>query len=152
MRADIANGITLIVDRYYCSGVVYSVAKCNPSLDICWAYQPEIGLPKPDFCIFLDLSPADTAKRADFGGERYEEGGLQKRVRNLFPRILDLTLPGKFEILDGGQTLEMVEQSVLELSTRWHTCSNAILIEHLASLGPIEASRINAPLLPPTGN
>ena len=137
IRTDIANGITLIVDRYFCSGIVYSAAKHNPSLDIGWAYQPEIGLPKPDLCIFLDISPADAAKRAGFGSERYEESGLQKRVRKLFPQILSLTLPGQFAILDGGQSLEMIEQNILELSTRRYAAHDAAFSEPLASLGPL---------------
>ena len=134
MRTDIAEGMTLIVDRYSFSGVVYSAAKQNPSLDVDWAYQPEIGLPRPDACFFLDISPADAAKRGGFGDERYEESGLQQRVRALFPRILKTACSGQFEIIDGGQSLEEVEECILNLVIRHEALG---LSKPLASLGPL---------------
>ena len=134
MRTDIASGITLIVDRYFCSGVVYSAAKQNPSLGVGWAYQPEIGLPRPDACFFLDISPADAAKRGGFGDERYEESSLQQRARALFPRILKTACSGYFEIIDGGQSLEDVEERILSLSIRDEALG---LSKPLASLGPL---------------
>ena len=134
MRTDIANGITLIVDRYSFSGVVYSAAKQNPNLDMYWAYQPEIGLPRPDVCFFLDISPADAAKRGGFGDERYEESGMQQRVRALFPRILKAACSAAFEVIDGGQSLEEVEKRVLSLTIHDEALE---LSKSLASFGPM---------------
>src|SRR5688500_2397654 len=57
IRADIASGTTIVLDRYYYSGCVYSAAKNNPSLSLEWARHPEEGLPRPDICVFLDISP-----------------------------------------------------------------------------------------------
>ncbi|KAJ6155442.1 hypothetical protein N7470_006008 [Penicillium chermesinum] len=63
IEVDIASGITVIVDRYSYSGAVYSAAKANPTLSLEWAWQPEIGLPRPDICLFLSISAEETAKR-----------------------------------------------------------------------------------------
>ncbi|TVY86163.1 Thymidylate kinase, partial [Lachnellula willkommii] len=63
MKDQIAHGYTLICDRYYYSGIVYSAAKHLPSLSLAWARQPEVGLPRPDRVVFLDLDPEAAAKR-----------------------------------------------------------------------------------------
>ncbi|KAL2203339.1 thymidylate kinase [Sarocladium strictum] len=80
----LAAGITIISDRYYHSGIVYSAAKQNPSLPLTWARSPERGLPRPDLVLFLDLTAAQAQTRGGFGEEVYEKEAMQKRVRELF--------------------------------------------------------------------
>ena len=80
-------GRTVVVDRYYYSGCVYSAAKQNPTLSLEWARQPDVGLPRPDLCIFLDISPEEAAQRGGYGSERYEQQDLQNRVRDLFEQL-----------------------------------------------------------------
>ncbi|OQO15310.1 hypothetical protein B0A48_00693 [Cryoendolithus antarcticus] len=84
----IANGVTVIVDRYYYSGCVYSAAKQIPGLGLEWARHPDVGLPRPDLCIFLDVSPETAAKRGGYGDEVYERTDMQVRVRELFEVLL----------------------------------------------------------------
>ncbi len=84
IRTNIAAGVTLVLDRYYYSGCVYSAAKRAPGLDLAWARAPEAGLPRPDACVFLDVPAAAAQRRAGFGAERYETHELQRRVRALF--------------------------------------------------------------------
>lgn len=80
----LAAGTTIICDRYYHSGIVYSAAKQNPSLSLSWARAPERGLPRPDLVLFLDLAEEQAKARGGWGGEVYERGEMQKRVRELF--------------------------------------------------------------------
>jgi dTMP kinase len=80
----VESGTTVICDRYYHSGVVYSAAKQNPSLSLSWARAPEIGLPRPDLVLFLDLEEAQAKARGGWGGEVYEKVEMQRRVRELF--------------------------------------------------------------------
>ena len=80
----LASGTTIISDRYYHSGVVYSAAKQNPALPLTWARSPERGLPRPDLVLFLDLSPEEARARGGWGDEVYEKEEMQKRVRELF--------------------------------------------------------------------
>lgn len=80
----LTNGTTVICDRYYYSGVVYSAAKKNPTLSLHWARAPEVGLPRPDMVLFLDLEEAKARERGGWGGEVYEKSEMQKRVRDLF--------------------------------------------------------------------
>ncbi|ROT34596.1 thymidylate kinase [Sodiomyces alkalinus F11] len=80
----LASGTTILCDRYYHSGIVYSAAKQNPSLSLSWARAPELGLPRPDMVLFLDLDEATARARGGWGGELYERGEMQGRVRDLF--------------------------------------------------------------------
>lgn len=74
----------MLCDRYYHSGIVYSAAKQNPSLSLSWARAPEVGLPRPDLVLFLDLDESQARLRGGWGGEAYEKAGMQRRVRELF--------------------------------------------------------------------
>ncbi|KAI9880910.1 MAG: Thymidylate kinase [Pleopsidium flavum] len=114
IKAEIASGTTVVVDRYYYSGIVYSAAKDNPSLTLAWAREPEVGLPQPDICIFLDISPLEAAKRGGFGLEKYENDKTQGRVRELFQKLL--TLPDKedFCIIEADKSMQEIENKVVD--------------------------------------
>lgn len=87
IKAHISSGTTVVIDRYYYSGCVYSAAKQNSTMDLAWCRHMEVGLPRPDVCLFLDISAEDAAKRGDFGNERYERQEMQDRVRALFEEM-----------------------------------------------------------------
>lgn len=107
------NGVTVIIDRYYYSGCVYSAAKNNPSLDIAWARHPDVGLPRPDVCLFLDISSQEAAKRGGYGQERYESDKMQTRVRELFQVLReDAPEKGDFLRIDASHSFEEVESAV----------------------------------------
>ncbi|KAI1827234.1 thymidylate kinase-domain-containing protein [Xylaria intraflava] len=84
IKAELAAGHTIICDRFYHSGIVYSAAKQLSSLSLSWAKAPEIGLPRPDMVLFLDLEESVARSRGGWGGEVYEKGEMQRRVRELF--------------------------------------------------------------------
>lgn len=63
---------------------MYSAAKQLPSLTLAWAKAPEVGLPRPDVVLFLDLEEKVARERGGWGGEIYEKGEMQRRVRELF--------------------------------------------------------------------
>ncbi|CAI7652210.1 unnamed protein product [Penicillium glandicola] len=110
IEEDIANGTTVIIDRYSYSGAVYSAAKANPTLSLEWAWQPEIGLPRPDICLFLSISPEEAAKRGGFGAERYENEAMQTRVRELFRSIFEKQQG--VSIIDAGKSISEVSQEI----------------------------------------
>ncbi|OCL14359.1 thymidylate kinase [Glonium stellatum] len=118
IRADIEAGTTIVIDRYYYSGCVYSAAKNNPILNLEWARHPEEGLPRPDICIFLDISPADAAKRGGFGGEKYENQQMQDRVRQLFSQLQSSSEKDDFATIDAGGSLDEVQLNVLQVAWR----------------------------------
>lgn len=115
MRADIEAGFFIVVDRYYYSGIVYSAAKGNADLTLRWARDPEVGLPRPDICIFLDIEPEFAAQRGGFGGERYETTQMQRAVREGFHRLLKLPDGDNMVLVDAGRPLADVQQEVQKL-------------------------------------
>ncbi|KAJ5563002.1 hypothetical protein N7535_002552 [Penicillium sp. DV-2018c] len=132
IEEDIASGITVIVDRYSYSGVVYSAAKANPTLTLEWAWQPEIGLPRPDICLFLSISPEEAAKRGGFGAERYENETMQSRVRELFRTIFEKQ--EDVSIVDAGKSIEEVAQ---EIQGAVYDCIARLDASPLRKLGPL---------------
>ncbi|KAL7625259.1 Thymidylate kinase [Parahypoxylon ruwenzoriense] len=84
IKAELEAGHTIICDRFYHSGIVYSAAKNIKSLSLSWAKAPEVGLPRPDVVLFLDLEESVARARGGWGGEVYEKGEMQRRVRDLF--------------------------------------------------------------------
>ena len=113
MRRDIDAGITLIIDRYYMSGIVYSVAKCRPDLDMDWAKRPEIGLPREDLTIFLSADPDIIKGRGGFGGEIYEKANMQNIVFGLFQELLsDQSIYERVVHVNADQSLDEVELEI----------------------------------------
>ncbi|KKO99645.1 thymidylate kinase [Trichoderma harzianum] len=84
IRAYLAAGITVVSDRFYHSGIVYSAAKKNPHLPLSWARAPDTGLPRPDVVLFLDLDEEAARARGGWGSEKYEKEEMQRTVRELF--------------------------------------------------------------------
>lgn len=103
-----------MVDRYYYSGCVYSAAKDNPTLSLQWARHPEVGLPRPDVCLFLNISAQDAAKRGGFGGERYESTKMQHRVRELFAEFQHSPEKDDFVTINAGKSMAEVADAVLD--------------------------------------
>ncbi|RFU71960.1 thymidylate kinase [Trichoderma arundinaceum] len=84
IRAYLAAGISVVSDRFYHSGIVYSAAKKNPHLPLSWARAPDSGLPRPDLVLFLDLDEEAARARGGWGSEKYEKEEMQRTVRELF--------------------------------------------------------------------
>ena len=112
IRKAIEEGTTVVVDRYFYSGIVYSAAKGLKDLDLQWARQPEIGLPRPDVCVFLNITPEAAATRGGFGSEKYETSAMQRRVRELFYVVIHGPDGCDVKIIDAGRAVEEVEREI----------------------------------------
>lgn len=114
ITAHLAQGTTVLADRYSFSGIAYSVRK---GLSYEWCRAPEIGLPAPDLTLFLDISPEVAATRGGYGQERYEKEEVQKGVRQVFDKIgravqEDDEGEGKWVVIDAGKTKEEVAEEL----------------------------------------
>ena len=114
IRSTVEEGITVVVDRYHYSGMVYSAAKDKADLSLKWARHPEVGLPRPDICLFLDIAPEAAAKRGGFGSERYETNAIQKRVRELFYELMGTSDGLDIQVIDAARSIEEVAQDITE--------------------------------------
>lgn len=81
------SGITLVVDRYAASGAVYTAANTGRSLH--WCQQADLGLPKPDCVVFLEVSKRQQEQRSDWGLERFEQDEFQQRVGANYEKLRD---------------------------------------------------------------
>ncbi|XP_022174128.1 thymidylate kinase [Myzus persicae] len=108
IRKQIESGVTLIVDRYSYSGVVFTSAK--QCADFKWCCGPENGLPKPDIVMFLKLSTSEMAKRSGFGDERYENIEFQNRVDVNYDKFKN----DNFIQVDAAQDVSILTSTLLE--------------------------------------
>ncbi|XP_035623714.1 thymidylate kinase [Oncorhynchus keta] len=109
MKEKLEQGINLVVDRYAFSGVAFTSAKPGFSLD--WCMNPDMGLPKPDLVMFLQLSPSEAAQRGQFGTERYETTMFQKAVQQKFELLMkDPSV--KWQVIDAARNIEDVHADI----------------------------------------
>ncbi|KAL7397608.1 hypothetical protein ABVT39_024971 [Epinephelus coioides] len=109
MKKKLEQGTTLVVDRYAFSGVAFTSAKPGFSLD--WCMKPDVGLPKPDLVMFLQLSPAEAALRGQFGEERYETSVFQRAVQQKFEQLMkDPSV--NWQVIDASQGVEDVHKDI----------------------------------------
>uniref|UniRef100_A0A8B9DR49 dTMP kinase n=1 Tax=Anser cygnoides TaxID=8845 RepID=A0A8B9DR49_ANSCY len=113
MKEKLRQGVTLVVDRYAFSGVAFTSAKENFCVD--WCKQPDIGLPKPDLILFLQLSPEEAAARGDFGSERYENSLFQEKVLQSFYHLMkDKTL--NWKMIDASKSIEDLHREIKSIA------------------------------------
>lgn len=109
LRAALAAGQTVVLDRYAYSGIAYSAAK---GLDARWCRQADTGLPRPDVVLYLDL-PVEVARtRPGFGAEKFEKAEFQQRVGQQFKELFG-ALP-YFKIVNANQSMDMVFQTIVD--------------------------------------
>lgn len=109
MRRKLEQGTTLVVDRYAFSGAAFTSAKPGFCLD--WCKMPDVGLPKPDLVMFLQLSPSEAALRGQFGEERYESSVFQRAVQQKFEELMkDPSV--NWQVIDASQSVEDVHKDI----------------------------------------
>ncbi|KAF4695235.1 hypothetical protein FOZ63_031608 [Perkinsus olseni] len=71
----------------------------------------QVGLPKPDMVVFLDLSPEAAARRGAYGEERYEKKEVQVKVRRMYTRFEKEPF---WQIFDADKPAEEVTRKVTD--------------------------------------
>lgn len=106
-------GKHLVVDRYAYSGIAYTVAKQNISME--WASKSDTGLPAPDLVVYLHLDWTELRERPGFGDEIFDTKSLQKGVQAVF-ETLRLSAPlGVWHVVDAKQLIAIVHLIVQSL-------------------------------------
>lgn len=77
----IAQNSVVILDRYYYSGLAYSLAR---GLDYGWCLNVDSNLPVPTCVIYLDLDPRIAAKRSNYGDDFEDNIEFQTKVRTMY--------------------------------------------------------------------
>lgn len=77
--------------------------------------KPDIGLPKPDLVMFLQLNPNMAANRGEYGIERYETSAFQRTVQKRFEELMqDASV--NWKVIDAARTIEEVHKDIKVLS------------------------------------
>ncbi|XP_054242102.1 thymidylate kinase isoform X3 [Indicator indicator] len=80
-----------------------------------WCKQPDVGLPKPDLILFLQLRPEEAAGRGNFGTERYENSSFQEKVLQSFYHLMkDETL--NWKTMDASKTIEDLHKEIKSIA------------------------------------
>ena len=112
--------------------MVYSAAKDNPTLDLEWARQCEVGLPRPDLVVFLDLEPEVAEKRGGFGEEKYEKKIFQERVRSQFLQLQHTRHEGSdMKVINAGVSVQEVAEKILPEAELILRCTENGIIKEL---------------------
>jgi dTMP kinase len=109
MLETLNSGVNIILDRYYHSGIAYTMAK---GVDREWAVTADKGLIAPDLMIFLDVSREEAERRKGFGEERFEVVEFQNKVRMAYDQLRNESW---HVISVDGKTPEEVTQDVLSI-------------------------------------
>lgn len=119
IRALVAEGAYVISDRYYYSTLAYQ----GQSTDYGWVKEMNLSCPeisRPDLCIYLDLTPAQSLERITKGRESveiYENEETLTRVRNTFLSVIeDMRNEGdRIERVDAYDTVENIAERIYSL-------------------------------------
>ncbi|EPQ25909.1 uncharacterized protein PFL1_06582 [Pseudozyma flocculosa PF-1] len=107
----LAEGQSIVCDRYAFSGIAYSCAK---GLSFDWCKAPDVGLPLPDLTVFLDLDAETAAARGGYGEERYEKREFQAKVREAFKLVSSEVKDhgGKWATVNAAGSLDDVTREI----------------------------------------
>ena len=111
IRAAVAAGAVVVLDRYCFSGVAYGAASGLSAVE-CAAREE--GLPAPDLVVCMDVLPGEAGERDGYGDEVYDNAPFQSRVRAEFARMRDeswLVVDGS---LPAGEAHAAVLRAALE--------------------------------------
>lgn len=110
-------GVDIICDRYYYSTLAYQ----GQSTDYAWVKSMNLSCPeirKPDLCIYLDLTPAQSLERIRAGRdsvEIYENEETLTKVRNAFLSVLDdLSATDRIVRIDAYRTPEEIAKDIAD--------------------------------------
>ena len=114
----LSQGIDVICDRYYYSSLAYQGCETDEQ----WVRDMNLNCPdirRPDVCIFLDLTPAQSMERIGKGRittEIYENEERLTRVRNQFFRALDsLKDTDRICIVNAARSVEEIHEEIYQI-------------------------------------
>ena len=115
IEAILRTGADVLCDRYYYSTLAYQ----GQSTEYAWVKGMNLSCPeirKPDLCIYLDLTPAQSLERIRAGRESleiYENEETLGRVRAAFLRVFeDLKDTDRIAVVDAYRTPEDIAAEI----------------------------------------
>ncbi len=112
------EGYYVICDRYYYSSLAYQGTETDPA----WVRDMNLNCPeirRPDICIFLDLTPAQSMERINRGRtthEIYENEERLTLVRDQFYRVFEeLKDTENVRVVNAYRSIEEIHEEIVSL-------------------------------------
>lgn len=112
----INEGMVVVADRWAPSAICYGAAD---GLSMNWLMRTQSYLIKPDFCIYIEVSPEVALQRRPKMRDRYEKDREKQRsVREHYDRLWDMMHESILHTnshwcrIDGNRTIEEVHEQV----------------------------------------
>jgi dTMP kinase len=110
----VGKGTTVIMNRYYQSNLVYGVSK---GLKLDWLLSLDMGMPKADLVIVIDIKPKTLVSRSKNVVDTFEKDiELIRRVKKNY-RILAKKF--NWRLVEGEKSVDEVHQQVLKIVTKF---------------------------------
>jgi len=111
-KAHYENSV-LVMNRYYQSNLVYGVAN---GLPLSWLEGLDVGLPKADLVIVLDVSQKESFSRKKSNRDKFEKNTeFLKKISKTY-RILAKKYG--WHIVDASQSKDQVHQSIMKILSK----------------------------------
>lgn len=110
MKTLLRDGYFVIVDRYFFSGIAYTMAK--NTCDEIWCQWPDVGLPRPDVIFYLDCEIEESVKRTGFGEEIYETATLQGLVKKAYHDMISTQVHFNWHVVPAGLSVPEVQEKI----------------------------------------
>lgn len=114
----LADGFDVICDRYYYSSMAYQGSETDPE----WVRRMNLDCPeilRPDVCVFLDLTPAQSMERINRGRatqEIYENEARLTLVRDQFYRVFEqLKESDNIRVVNAYRSIEEIHEEIVSL-------------------------------------
>ncbi len=103
----------LIMNRYYHSNLVYGMANGMKSK---WLENLDVGLPKADLVILLDVTQKESFHRQKFHRDKFEKNEeFLRRISKIYRTIAKKKY---WKIIDASKTKQEVHEEILKIFTK----------------------------------
>ena len=108
LQAQSKNSV-LIMNRYYQSNLVYGLAN---GMKRNWLENLDVGLPKADLVILLDVSQKESFHRKKTKRDKFEKN--RKFLKKISKIYRDTAKKKRWKIIDASQSKEKIHQEILK--------------------------------------
>ncbi|HUU48806.1 MAG TPA: dTMP kinase [Nitrosopumilaceae archaeon] len=108
LQAQLKNSV-LIMNRYYQSNLVYGLAN---GMKQKWLENLDIGLPKADLVILLDVSQKESFQRKKTKRDKFEKN--EEFLMKISKIYRETAKKKRWKIIDASQTKEAVHEEILK--------------------------------------
>jgi dTMP kinase len=106
IKPAITDGKLVVCDRYLFSSLAY---QGSAGLDLTWIKEINKHALKPDFAVFIDVSPEKVLQRLNRRKSIMETLETQKKVREIY---LQSAVKGELKLINGDKAIEEVGEAL----------------------------------------